>query len=140
MTKEIIEIYVDGGSRGNPGDAGIGIVIKKGKETIKEISEYIGKATNNVAEYVALNRGLQEAVLCNYHDIAIFADSELMVRQLIGEYKVRDESLRPLNYLALSLIKKFKNQRIFHIPRENNKEADKLLNKAIDGHSSPLFA
>ena len=140
MTQAVIHIFVDGGARGNPGEAGIGVVIKQGHKTLDEFGEYIGKATNNVAEYTALNRGLQEALAHGHKHIEVFSDSELMVNQIKGEYKVREDSLRPLHYLAVKLLKKFDKADISHIPREKNKEADKLVNKAIDEHSYPLFA
>lgn len=140
MTKETIHIFVDGGSRGNPGEAGIGVVIKQGKKILNELGEYIGKTTNNVAEYVALNRGLQEALAWGHKQIEVFSDSELLVNQIKGEYKVREETLRPLHYLAVMLLKKFEKATITHIPREKNKEADKLVNKVINEHSYPLFA
>lgn len=140
MIDKSIHIYVDGGARGNPGEAGIGVVIKQGTKRLNEFGEYIGRSTNNVAEYTALNRGLQEAFAWGHKQIEVFSDSELLVNQIKGEYKVREDALRPLHYLAVKLLKKFEKASVTHIPREKNKEADRLVNKAIDEHSYPLFA
>ena len=137
-----IQINIDGAARGNPGPAGIGIVIKNNTKILLEVADYIGKATNNVAEYLALIRGLEEAIDMDLKKIEVISDSELLVKQINGEYKVKNEGLVPLFHHAKSLIKKFKTFSIAHARRENNKEADKLANKGIDDHSvkgSPLF-
>ena len=126
-----VEIYVDGAARGNPGAAGIGIVIKKGSKILLEASAFIGKTTNNVAEYLALIRGLEEAMVLNAKEVNCFSDSELLVKQINGEYKVKNEGLTPLHYHAKSLINKFKTFKISHTYREENKEADKLANAAL---------
>ena len=138
----LIQIYTDGAARGNPGPSGIGIVVKKGAQTLAEISDFIGKATNNVAEYMAFIRGLEEALVLGATKIECFSDSELLVKQIQGEYKVKNEGLIPLHYHAKSLIRKFKTFSIEHTLREENKHADKLANRGIDEHSlkgSPLF-
>ncbi|MBI5079029.1 ribonuclease HI family protein [Candidatus Saganbacteria bacterium] len=135
-------IYTDGAARGNPGPAGIGIVIKKGHETLLEAAAYIGKTTNNVAEYLALIRGLEEALLLRAEEVEVFADSELLVKQINGEYKVKNEGLIPLSHHARSLVAKFKRFSITHKAREENKRADALANRGIDEHSlkdAPLF-
>ncbi len=140
--KNKIEVYVDGASRGNPGPAGIGIVIKQGNKILLEIGSYIGKTTNNVAEYMALIRGLEEAIIMGDENVKVISDSELLVKQIKGEYKVKNEGLKPLFLHAKELIKKLKNFEIEHAFREENKHADKLANQGIDSQSTkdaPLF-
>ncbi len=122
-------LYCDGASRGNPGDAGIGCLLLLNSRKI-EISEYIGKTTNNIAEYTALIRGLEEALKERVEDIEIFSDSELLVKQLYGIYKVRNENLIPLYKKVRSLLEKFRKYRISHINREENSIADKLAKEA----------
>jgi ribonuclease HI len=139
----LVQIYTDGAARGNPGPAGIGIVIKKGSATLAEISDFIGKATNNVAEYMAFIRGLEEALILGATKIECFSDSELLVKQIKGEYKVKNEGLIPLHHHVKSLIRKFKTFSIEHTLRDENKHADNLANRGIDEHStkgSPLFS
>jgi len=128
-----IEIYVDGGARGNPGPAGVGVLIldSAGKK-IKDVSKYIGEATNNIAEYSALLYGLEEALILRADEVKVNLDSELVAKQLLGEYRVKDANIRPLFERALNMLKSFKNFQINHIDREKNKEADKLVNKAIN--------
>jgi ribonuclease HI len=138
----LVQIYIDGAARGNPGPAGIGVVIKKGSQTFAEISDFIGKATNNIAEYIAFIRGLEEALVLGATKVECFSDSELLVKQINGEYKVKNEGLSPLHHHAKSLIKKFKTFSISHTVREENKHADELANKGIDENplkDSPLF-
>ena len=126
-------IYTDGGSRGNAGPSGIGVIIQDSKrKKIKEISKYIGEATNNIAEYNALLHGLEEADEKKASDIVVYMDSELLVRQLSGEYRVKDEAMRPLFEKALAILKRFDSFEIKHVAREKNREADKLVNKAIN--------
>jgi len=128
-----IEIYVDGGSRGNPGPSGIGVVIlDAGGKKLKELSKYIVEATNNIAEYNALLYGLEEALILRADDIIINTDSELVAKQLTGDYRVKDPNLRPLFDRAINMLKSFNNFEVRHIKREMNKEADKLVNKAIN--------
>src|SRR3989338_3300595 len=122
-------IYTDGAARGNPGPAGIGIVIKNEKKVLLEVSAFIGEATNNVAEYMALIRGLEEAIDLEEDEVEVFADSELMVKQIKDEYRVKNKGLLPLHYHVKSLIKKFKRFSISHIAREKNKRADNLANQ-----------
>jgi len=128
-----VEIYIDGGSRGNPGPAGIGVVIldERGKK-IKDIAKYIGETTNNIAEYNALLYGLEEALIIRADEILINMDSELIAKQLSGDYRVKDSNIKPLFERALNMLKSFKGFEIKHIKREKNKEADKLVNKAIN--------
>jgi ribonuclease HI len=126
-------LYTDGGARGNPGPAGIGIIILDGaKKKIKESFKYIGETTNNIAEYSALVQGLREALALNANEIVINLDSELIVKQLNGEYKVKDAGMKELFGKALDMLKRFGSFEIKHIARAKNKEADKLVNKAIN--------
>jgi len=131
-SKKIL-IYTDGGARGNPGPAGIGVIILDAKKNkIKESCKYIGEATNNIAEYNALIHGLEEALLLKADDVVIHLDSELVVKQLNGDYRVKDPDIKPLFEKALGLLKSLNSFEIRHIERAKNKEADKLVNKAIN--------
>ena len=136
-----IEVYVDGAARGNPGPAGIGVVIKDGPKLIGEIGAYIGKSTNNIAEYMALVRGLEEVLIRGYKSASFYSDSELLVKQLNGEYKVKHENLVPLHYHVLTLVDRMKDFSIKHVTRDKNEHADKMANEGIDLHSrtSPLL-
>lgn len=126
------DIYVDGASQGNPGEAGIGVVISHGDNVIKNVSQYIGIATNNVAEYVALIYGLQEALIQNIKRLNVNTDSELLYKQLNGEYKVKDTTLKIFNNIAKHLLSGFEKIELTNIPREKNKGADKLATIAIE--------
>lgn len=130
-----INIFTDGGARGNPGPAGIGAVIKIGGKT-QEISKYIGTATNNQAEYQAVIIGLswvKENTKEDNLEIECFLDSELIVHQLSQKYKLKNEGLKPLFWQVRDLIMHLGGKVTFkYIPREQNKEADRLVNKAID--------
>jgi ribonuclease HI len=126
------DIYIDGASKGNPGESGIGVIISKNDEVKKNISQYIGITTNNVAEYMALIYGLQEALIQNIRNIHINTDSELLYKQLTGDYKVKDENLKILNGLAKHLLSGFTDVDITNIPREKNKGADRLASSAIE--------
>jgi ribonuclease HI len=137
------QIFTDGAARGNPGPAGIGVVIKSAGKVVLEVSDYIGKTTNNVAEYTACLRGLTEALLLGAKEAELFADSELMVKQIRGEYKVKNEGLSPLFHHLKALIGKFKKFSITHQVREENKHADELANQGIDNAATkdlPLFS
>jgi len=126
-------MYTDGGARGNPGMAGIGIVIEdKNGSIIKEISQYIGEQTNNVAEYKALGRGLEVALDLGIKKITCYLDSELVVKQIKGEYKVKNERIISMYNMTVPLIEKLDSFEIIHVRRELNKKADKLVNEAID--------
>ncbi len=123
---------IDGACSGNPGDASIGVVIKDKKGLYQEtISKYIGQATNNVAEYSALVAALKKAHKLGAQKLFVKSDSELVVKQIKGIYKVKNETLQALNLQALSLINKFELFTIEHVRREYNKEADKLAKQAI---------
>ena len=126
-------LYTDGGSRGNPGPAGFGaVLLDRSGNVIAELSEFIGRATSNEAEYNGLIKGLQAAREHGAARILIRADSELMVRQINGAYKVKSSRLRPLFQRAKGLIEAFASWRIEHIPRERNARADDLANQAMD--------
>lgn len=126
-------LYSDGGSRGNPGPSGIGVVILDDRRRrVKEISKYIGETTNNVAEYTALVCGLEEAAALGAGEVVIYMDSELIAKQLEGEYKVKAPDIKPLFEKALGILKNFNAFKVKHIERAKNKDADKLVNKAIN--------
>jgi len=128
-----MHLYTDGGSRGNPGPSGIGVVIlDSNKKKVKEVFKYIGEATNNVAEYTALVSGLEEVLILKATDLTIYMDSELLVKQLNGEYKVKDINMKAFFDKSLDLLKNFNSFEVKHIERAKNKEADKLVNKAIN--------
>lgn len=126
-------IHLDGASRGNPGPAAIGVVISNEKEkVILEIKEYIGKFTNNVAEYRALIRALEETKKYNPTSAIFYLDSELLINQINGIYRTRNKDLIPLLQKVRKLSNKFPQIKFQYIPREKNKRADKLANLAIN--------
>jgi len=129
-----LKAYIDGGSRGNPGDAGIGVYFPG---TVR-IAEYLGAGTNNFAEYSALLTALRFAVFSRCEDLEVFADSELVVRQIKGEYQVKNEGIRVLYDSALRWITLIPRFSISHVRRENNKEADRLVNLAMDTHRNSM--
>lgn len=131
LTKDLA-IYTDGAARNNPGEAGAGIFILQDNQPIERIARYLGKTTNNIAEYTAAIIGLEFAVKQGASRVNLFADSELLVKQLNGQYKVKNEGLKPLYGKAKELIAKIGSVTVQYIPREKNKEADALANKAID--------
>ncbi|MDD5450240.1 MAG: ribonuclease HI family protein [Candidatus Omnitrophica bacterium] len=133
MKTSRVEMFIDGAARGNPGPAGVGVVIKdENKKTIKEFYKYIGTATNNIAEYNALVYGLQEAHMLGAEEVVLNLDSELVAQQLKGEFRVKDPGIKSLFDQAVHLINGLKKFEIIQIGREKNKEADKLANKAIN--------
>jgi ribonuclease HI len=123
-----LEAYIDGGSRGNPGEAGIGVHFPG----VVRIAEYVGTGTNNFAEYSALLTALRYAVFMRCSELHVYADSELVVRQIQGEYQVRNEAIRPLYQSAQRWAALIPHFSISHVRREQNKEADKLANLAMD--------
>lgn len=126
-------IYTDGGARNNPGPGGIGaVLLNEKKEVIFEISEYIGEATNNQAEYKAVLAAVKKAKELGAAEIDFFLDSELVVRQLNRQYKVKDKELAKLFLQIYNLILGFKKVTFAHVRREQNEEADRLVNLAID--------
>ena len=131
------KMFSDGASRGNPGPSGIGAVIfdDKGK-VVHEIAEYIGETTNNVAEYEALLAGLAYCVKKKIEPIEVYADSQLLIRQLTGQYRVKHPNIIPLFQKAKEYLKFVKCEGFYHVPREENKHADRLSNDGIDNHFS----
>jgi ribonuclease HI len=128
-----LRLFVDGASRGNPGPAALGVVVTDGRgRPIAEIGEYLGETTNNVAEYRALLRGLREARQRGAGEIEIFADSDLLVRQIRGEYRVKSPHLAILHREVREALDGFARWQIRHVPRGQNAAADALANAAID--------
>lgn len=129
-----VKICIDGGARGNPGPAGAGVVIsdRKDGQIIYEGGIFIGQATNNVAEYSGLLHGLETAARLGAVQVDVVSDSELLVRQMTGRYRVKNEGLKPLYEKALTLAGRFDRCDYRHVRREENKEADRLVNQAID--------
>ncbi len=127
-------LYCDGACRGNPGPAGIGAVLIMDETNGKhlELSEYIGEATNNVAEYKSLILGLTKSIENNAFDLEIFLDSELVVRQITGQYRVKDPKMQVLYKETHVLLAQLSSYVINHVLREKNKKADALANKALD--------
>ncbi len=127
-----VTVCFDGASRGNPGRAAIGVVVLKGGVPIREIGETIGETTNNIAEYRALLRGLDEAAALGARTVRVQSDSELVVRQLSGQYKVRSRQLAPLHRQAVARMRRFAHVSVVHVPRDRNRGADALANHALD--------
>jgi ribonuclease HI len=126
-------LWTDGAARGNPGPAGIGAILKSGSgEVLYTGSEFLGHTTNNVAEYKAVLLGLQGALARGVRSIEVRADSELLIKQLKGEYRVKSPGLRPLFDEARKLLARFASVKLTHIRRELNGEADRLANQGID--------
>jgi ribonuclease HI len=129
---------VDGGSRGNPGPAAYGVVVRDPRgEIVARLKKYIGNNTNNVAEYFGLIAALDYAQNHGIRALRVESDSELMVKQLRGQYKVKSEELKPLFERAKKMSQTFESFRITHVYREQNKEADALVNQALDETSGP---
>ncbi len=139
MSREL-EIFIDGACSGNPGKAGIGVVINSQGKTVKEISKAIGDATNNIAEYSALVYALQEALTMRARELKIFTDSELMFRQVTGVYKVKNAKLKFLFDQVRLLMDGFDHVDINHVRREKNKHADKLATDAIKEKQAKMVA
>lgn len=134
VLKKLI-IYTDGGARGNPGPAGLGVVVKDAEgRTILEHSRFLGERTNNQAEYMAIIDALHHASVLGADEVQMFMDSELAVKQLNHEYKVRNADLAQLFMQVWNMITTFKKVTFAHVPREKNKEADRMVNVAIDRH------
>lgn len=131
---EEVIIHTDGASRGNPGKAGIGVVIydQNKKDVLAEVAEYIGETTNNVAEYKALIRALEEAEKLSCKRLNIYTDSDLLVKQFNGIYRVKHENLQPLFAQVKKLASSFEKVKVEHVRREYNKDADKLANQGVD--------
>lgn len=125
-------IEIDGASRGNPGPAAFGYVIRHQGETVLEESGYLGRATNNAAEYLALIHALKKAEELRGRDLTIRSDSELLVRQMSGEYRVRNPQLAILHQQVSQLLPRFRRVRFTYVPREQNRDADRLCNEALN--------
>ena len=128
-----VRVNVDGGSRGNPGPAAVAAVVHDGNgEVVEERSEAIGAATNNVAEYRALLLGIERAAALGARRLELIGDSELIVRQVNGEYKVKDGALRGLHRQVREALGDFEEWSIRHVRRDENEEADRLVNEELD--------
>ena len=126
-------LHTDGGARGNPGPAGIGVVLQdEGGEVIAELARGIGQTTNNVAEYAALIAGLELALAKGVTDVDVRVDSELVVRQVLGQWRIRNDRLRALAVKARSLLGRFGSASVEQVPREHNAGADALANQGMD--------
>ena len=131
--KGTLRVNVDGGARGNPGPAAIAAVVQDGDgEVLEERSAAIGRATNNVAEYRALLLGIERAATLGAKRIELVGDSELIVRQVKGDYKVKDETLRELHSQVTDALEGFDEWSIRHVRRDQNEEADRLVNEELD--------
>ena len=132
-----LRVNVDGGSRGNPGPAAVGVVVRdESGEVIADAAEPIGNATNNVAEYRALIRGVELAAEHGATSLELLGDSELVVKQVRGEYRVKDANLKPLHAQARQALSAFSEWSFDHVRREQNAEADALVNQALDAHTT----
>lgn len=128
-----LRLFIDGASRGNPGPAAIGVHMEDGQgRCLAQISECIGNTTNNQAEYRALLAGLRKAAEMGADTVEVMSDSELLVLQLEGRYRVRNAGLRPLYAEAVRLLGGFKSASVSHVRREWNREADRLANEALN--------
>jgi ribonuclease HI len=129
-------VHVDGGARGNPGPAAIGVVVSAADGAlVEQLGEAIGEATNNVAEYRALLRGLERALELGADEVEVVGDSELVAKQVNGLYKVKHAGLKPLHSEALQVLAGFERWQIRTVPRAQNAAADALVNAALDAHS-----
>lgn len=129
-----VRVNVDGGARGNPGPAAVGVVVRDaGGEVLEERGERIGRATNNVAEYKALLLGIELAAVHGASELELLGDSELIVRQVEGRYKVKDATMRELHAQVKAALSEFPSWSISHVRREQNADADRLVNEALDG-------
>lgn len=128
-----LTVNVDGGARGNPGPAAIGVVVRNGDGAVVEaVGETIGRQTNNVAEYKALLRGIELALAHGADEVELIGDSELVVRQIEGRYKVKNAAMRTLHAEAKGLLAQFDRWSIRHVKRAQNADADRLVNEALD--------
>jgi ribonuclease HI len=134
-----LSIHIDGASRGNPGEAGFGIHVEdEAGNSVAELYGYLGEATNNVAEYQALIHALRYALGKGARKVTVFSDSELVVRQVAGLSKVKHPAIRSLHGEAMALLDRFEQASVSHVPRERNREADRLANRALDERTSKL--
>jgi ribonuclease HI len=134
-----LHIHIDGASRGNPGEAGFGVYVTTAEgEPVAELYGYLGRASNNVAEYQALIHALQYALAQGAAQVRVFSDSELVVRQIGGQYRVKHPDMLPLHRQASLLLSRFRDAKVSHVRREQNKDADRLANQALDEKASKL--
>lgn len=129
------EAWVDGASRGNPGEAGFGLLFRLGERS-DEICGFLGRTTNNVAEYAGLIAALTLATREKVESLTVYSDSQLLVRQIQGQYRVKAPHLVPIFLKALQLRQQIAHFEIRHVPREDNRDADRLANQAIDLRTS----
>ncbi len=128
-----LRVYCDGAARGNPGPAGAGaVLVEPNGQVVDKLGKFLGHQTNNYAEYQGLILGLKRARELAVREVEVFADSELMIRQLGGRYQVKSPSLRPLYLEALSVMNAFERVKLVHVPREMNRAADEMTNRAIE--------
>lgn len=130
MTAAVLR--TDGGSRGNPGPAGAGFVIEVDGAIVCRGGKYLGSQTNNHAEYIAFIWGLENVAALGYSDVTVMADSELLVKQINGQYRVKNEGLKPLFARAMTVLRTFTTYRVAHVRREFNAAADAMANEAMD--------
>ena len=139
MTPAVLHLHIDGASRGNPGDAGFGVHVTQPDGTeVAGLYGYLGRATNNVAEYEALLHALRYAIGRGARQVRVFSDSELVVRQMSGQYRVKHPDMLNLHRQARELLGRFERVDIAHVRREKNKDADRLANRALDERASKL--
>jgi ribonuclease HI len=132
VTRKSLTMYTDGAARGNPGPAAIGVVAMADEVEVFRISKYIGVTTNNVAEYMAVIAGLEEAAGLMASEVTVMMDSELVQRQLVGGYKVKAAGLKELHLRASAAARRIGRCSFVHVPRKNNALADRLANEALD--------
>jgi ribonuclease HI len=139
VSSELLHIHIDGASRGNPGQAGFGVYVSRPDGTeVAGLYGYLGRATNNVAEYQALLHALRYALAHGVRRVKVYSDSELVVRQMDGTYRVKHPDMVPLHREACALFGRFEEAQLAHVPREENREADRLANRALDERASKL--
>ena len=135
-----LELFIDGACSGNPGEAAIGVVVVEKDKVIKNISQAIGPATNNIAEYTALIYALQEALILRADKVRVNTDSELLYNQIKGSYKVKNTNLKFLCAQIQHLLTGFKAVEFKHVPRQDNRRADMLATKAIKKEQAKMVA
>jgi ribonuclease HI len=136
---ERLKIHIDGASRGNPGEAAFGVhVVGEDGRAVAELYGYLGRATNNVAEYQALLHALRYALAQGARRVSVYSDSELVVKQIDGRYRVKHPDMLPLHQEAKTLLRRFEEAAVTHVRREQNKDADRLANRALDEKASKL--
>ena len=140
MSSKKLTIHVDGASSGNPGEAGIGVVVRENGQIVREISLSIGEATNNVAEYTALIYALQEGLIARADEVHVITDSELVYKQMIGEYKVKNPGMKVLFDQVQHLLTGIKQFSIEHVLRDKNKDADRLATQSIKKKQAKVVA